>query len=55
MKALVIVGMLIGSYAGSFLPMLWGESAFSMSSLFFSAIGGILGIWMAYKIAVKYL
>jgi hypothetical protein len=55
MKTFVIFGMLIGSYAGSFVPLLWGESALSMSSLLFSGIGGILGIWFSYKIAVKYL
>lgn len=55
MRALVIFGMLVGSYAGSFVPMLWGESAFSMSALLFSGIGGILGIWAGYKIAVRYL
>lgn len=55
MRALVIFGMLVGSYAGSFVPMLWGESAFSMSALLFSGIGGILGIWASYKIAVRYL
>jgi len=46
--------MLAGSYAGSYLPMLWGDSAFSMASLFFGTVGGFLGIWIAYNISVKY-
>jgi len=55
MKGLVIFGMVVGSYLGSFLPILWGDSALSISSLLFGAIGGIFGIWASYKIAVRYL
>lgn len=51
MKALIIFGMAAGSYAGSFVPLLWGESALSMVSLLFGAIGGFLGIWVGYHVA----
>lgn len=50
-KALVFAGMLIGSTIGGFVPELWGASAFSLWSIIFSAVGGILGIWAAYKIS----
>jgi hypothetical protein len=49
MKALIIFFMVIGSYAGSCIPLIWGDSLFSISSLFFSAIGGFLGIWAGYS------
>ena len=46
-----MLGMVIGSFAGSYIPVIWGDSAFSMSSLFFGALGGIIGIWAGYKVA----
>jgi len=53
MKTLAIFGAIAGSYAGSCLPLLWGGSVLSISSIFFSAIGGFAGIWVGYKIAVR--
>jgi len=55
MKAFIIAGTLIGSYLGSLLPMLWGDSLFSISSVICGAIGGFLGIWISYKVAIRYL
>jgi hypothetical protein len=45
--------MIIGSYAGSALPLLWGENMLSMSSLLLAGAGGLLGIWAGYKIALR--
>lgn len=42
--------MTIGGTVGAYIPLLWGGSAFSMSSVFFSGIGGIGGIWLGYKL-----
>lgn len=53
MKKFIIVGMLIGSGIGSYIPLLWGGSVLSMSSVLFGAIGGLLGIWSAYRIFTK--
>jgi hypothetical protein len=53
MKKIVMTGMIIGSTAGSYLPLLWGDSAFSLSSILFGALGGFAGIWAGYKIAVR--
>jgi hypothetical protein len=50
-RILLIVGAVAGSYAGSAIPLLWGDSFLSMASVFFSAIGGFLGIYFAYGIA----
>jgi len=46
---LIWLGLFVGSSIGSFLPELWGADLFSLSSIFLSALGGILGIWLGYK------
>ncbi len=43
--------MLIGSTVGGIIPSLWGAGMFSFSSIILSALGGILGIWVGYKIS----
>jgi hypothetical protein len=53
MKALVIIGMLIGSYAGSYVPLLWGGSVLSIVSVLLGGVGGFLGIWIGYKTALR--
>lgn len=47
----VMIGMMIGSIIGGYIPLLWGDSAFSMTAVFTSAIGGFLGIFISYKIS----
>jgi len=54
MKTFVIFGMIVGSLAGGYAPALWGGSVFLMSSVFLAAIGGFAGIWVGYKIALKF-
>jgi len=43
-------GMIVGSIAGAYSPMLWGEGFFSMTSILGSAVGGIIGIWLAFRL-----
>ncbi|MEI8249324.1 MAG: hypothetical protein WCG07_02405 [Candidatus Taylorbacteria bacterium] len=50
-KSLIWIGVFVGSTAGSFVPLLWGESEFSMSSIILSTLGGIVGIWLGYKLS----
>jgi len=49
-KAIFMLGMIVGSIIGGYLPVLFGASFLSMWSLFGSAVGGLLGIWIVYKI-----
>jgi hypothetical protein len=53
MKFTIMFFMIVGSYAGSALPLLWGGSMLSMSSLLFAGAGGLLGVWAGYKIALR--
>lgn len=49
-KTLVWIGLSIGSLVGGYVPLLWGADVFSFSPLLFSAAGGILGIWLGFKL-----
>ncbi len=48
-KALIWIGLTIGSAVGGYLPVLWGGGLISFSSVILSAIGGIVGIWLGYR------
>jgi uncharacterized membrane protein YeaQ/YmgE (transglycosylase-associated protein family) len=49
-KKLIWIGMGVGSTVGGFIPSLWTSSAISFSSIIFSAIGGVVGIWIMFKL-----
>lgn len=51
MKFLIFLGMMVGSYAGSYLPVLWGGGVFSLSSVILGAVGALLGIFGGLKLA----
>ncbi|MFA6183695.1 MAG: hypothetical protein WC682_01170 [Parcubacteria group bacterium] len=51
MKGLIIIFVIVGSSLGSYVPVLWGDSVFSIASILFSAGGGFAGIWLGYQIA----
>jgi len=50
-KTFITTGLIVGSLAGGYIPVLWGGSVFSISSLLFSALGALAGIWFGFKIA----
>jgi uncharacterized membrane protein YeaQ/YmgE (transglycosylase-associated protein family) len=41
---------LIGSTIGGAIPELWGAEMLSFTSLLLSGIGGLVGLWIAFKI-----
>lgn len=43
-------GMVFGSLIGGYIPVLWGADIFSFSSILTSGIGGILGIYIVFKL-----
>jgi len=49
-KAQVMIGLFIGSSIGGYIPVLFGASLFSYISVIGSAVGGLLGIYIAYKL-----
>ena len=50
-KKMIWFGMVVGSTLGGLVPMLWHAGMFSMWSILLSTIGGVVGIWAAYKIS----
>jgi len=50
-KTMVMLGMIIGSFIGGYIPMLFGISAFSFTSVLTSGIGGLAGVIIAYKLS----
>ncbi len=52
-KAIIMFGFILGSTIGGFIPTFWGASFLSFSSLIGNTLGGILGIYIAYKLAFK--
>lgn len=49
LKKIYYMAAFIGSIIGGYIPKLWGAGFLSFSSVFFSAVGGILGIVIVYK------
>lgn len=50
-KTLIWIGMAVGSAAGGYAPLLWGASLLSFSSVLLSAVGGLVGIWIGFKLS----
>ncbi len=50
-KSFIWLGLFLGSGLGSAIPLLWGGGVLSISSVIFTAIGGIAGIWLGFKLS----
>lgn len=50
-KTLIMIGMVVGSTLGGYVPSLWGAGGLSLASVVFGAIGGLLGIWGGFKLS----
>jgi hypothetical protein len=49
-KRIIWLFAIIGGGVGGYLPLLWGGSLFSFSSLIFNTLGAVLGIWVGFKL-----
>ena len=50
MRRRIWFGAIVGSTVGGLLPGLWHASMLSMWGLVLSTVGGLVGIWVAWKI-----
>jgi hypothetical protein len=51
MRSVMGLCVLAGMTIGGFVPELWGAGSFSLSSLLFSALGGVAGVWAGARLA----
>lgn len=49
-QKIIWIAVFIGSSVGSYLPVLWGGSFLSFSSVLGSGIGGLVGLFVGIKI-----
>jgi uncharacterized membrane protein YeaQ/YmgE (transglycosylase-associated protein family) len=49
-KKTIMLGMIIGSTVGGYLPILFGSDSFSFASVICTFIGGAIGIWLTFKV-----
>jgi hypothetical protein len=45
------LGLFVGSALGSYVPLLWDESMWSVYGILFSAVGALTGIAIGFKIS----
>jgi phage tail tape-measure protein len=50
-KTLILFGMVIGSLAGGYVVTLFGAHSISFASVIGSAVGGLAGIWVAFRMS----
>lgn len=48
-RAMLLWGTTIGTFAGGYAPCLWGAEGLSFTSLLGSAVGGVVGLWLAFR------
>ena len=49
-KSIIMFGMILGSFAGGYLSTVLGADSLSFTSLLGSGVGGLIGIWIAYRL-----
>lgn len=50
-KRLIMLLMFVGSIVGGYVPLIWGGSTFSFSSVLLAGVGGFTGIYAGYKLS----
>jgi hypothetical protein len=53
MKILIYTGLFLGSLAGGYVPLIWGGSILSVTSILLSGVGALFGIWVGFKIGQR--
>ena len=49
-RKFIWLGFFIGSTIGGLIPAMWGGDMFSISGIVLSLVGGIVGIWLGFRI-----
>jgi hypothetical protein len=51
MRSIIGLSVLVCSTVGGYVPVLWGSSSFSVTSLLFGAVGGVVGVWLGVRLS----
>jgi hypothetical protein len=51
MRSVIGLCTTFGTFAGGYLPTLWGASGFSLQTVVFAAVGGVAGIWLGVRLS----
>ena len=54
-KFTIMIGLIIGSTIGGYMPTLWGGSAYSGVAIIGNLIGDLIGIWAGFKFYHNFL
>ncbi|MBU0964068.1 hypothetical protein KKC06_03455 [Patescibacteria group bacterium] len=49
-KFVIYIFIFIGGTIGGYIPLLWHDSFFSFWSVILSTVGGLVGVFVGYKI-----
>lgn len=53
-KSVIMFFMVVFNVIGSFIPTLWGEDWFGLTSIFLGLVLGFFGIWVGIKVAQRF-
>lgn len=53
-KSLIWIGVFVGTTVGGFIPTLWGAGMLSFSSIMWSTVGGLAGIYLGFKLSKSF-
>ena len=48
------MGAIVGGIAGGYIPVLFGAETLSLASLVGNTVGGVIGVFIGYRIALRY-
>ena len=51
MRSVIGLCATFGTFAGGYLPELWGGSGFSLGSVLSAVLGGIGGVWFGVRLS----
>jgi hypothetical protein len=50
-RSAIGLGAVLGGTVGSYMPVLWGASSFSLVSLLFGAVGAVAGVMLGARLS----
>ena len=51
MRSVIGLCATFGTFVGGYVPTLWGDSGFSLTSVVCAALGGLVGVWLGYRVS----